>query len=184
MNPMSTDAFPYTMAYLCELLHTEEAKILNLCNRLGIHPHRNERTGHLFFGIKDVETLQKAFEDEKLGLAPRSAESTALQTGPQLTPARGGYASAQRSVALSRADLSGIVESVSNAKEEILRDLSQLLDDKLSGLDEVVVELIRSKSENDSLRDEIKRLEESREQLRAELDKFKPAAFGFYRKED
>lgn len=90
--------------------------------------------------------------------------------------------SALVSQALSRGDMSLVVDTITNAKENILHDMSRLLDDKLAGLDELVVELIRSKTENDALKDEIKRLEEGQDVYRAELDKFKPTAFGFFRK--
>ena len=75
-----------------------------------------------------------------------------------------------------------MVEAVSQVKEGILKDLSRLLDDKLSGLDEVVVELIRCKSENDSLKKKLDDAVRSKETLEHELSRFKPVQFGFYRK--
>ncbi|MCA9798226.1 MAG: hypothetical protein KC476_03760 [Cyanobacteria bacterium HKST-UBA06] len=84
--------------------------------------------------------------------------------------------------AIGSGDVSMIVETVTSAKESILADLSRILDDKLAGLDELVVELIRSKTENDALKDEIKKLEHSVETAHAESAKYKPTAFGFYRK--
>lgn len=79
-------------------------------------------------------------------------------------------------------NLALIVEAVSQAKEGILKDLARLLDDKLAGLDEVVVELIRCKSENDSLKQKLKAALDEKETLRYELSKFKLVQFGFYRK--
>jgi hypothetical protein len=79
-------------------------------------------------------------------------------------------------------NLALIVEAVSQAKEGILKDLAKLLDDKLAGLDEVVVELIRCKSENDTLKQKLKTALDEKETLRFELSKFKPVQFGFYRK--
>jgi hypothetical protein len=184
MSSLSTEAFPYTMAYVCELLNTDESRVTALCNTLGIQPHRNERTGHMFFGLKDLEQLQSAMENGDISSDSPSQLPQRSQTA--IASSKNTYSSVpQRSTgsSLSRTELSAIVESVSNAKEEILKDLSQLLDDKLSGLDEVVVELIRSKSENDSLREELKRIEENKTHLESELSKFKPAAFGFYRKD-
>ncbi len=182
MNRLSTDAFPYTTTVVCDQLKTDEAKVVALTNTLGITPHRDERTGKLFYSQRHLDLLRKALEAE------RQVTSTSVthSTGSSIASRTGSYASApQRApgTGLSRTELSAIVESVSSAKEEILRDLSQLLDDKLSGLDEVVVELIRIKSENDSLREELRRMEESRNRLQNEIDKYKPAAFGFYRKE-
>jgi len=180
MYTMSTETFPYTMAYVCEAFHMDESTVMALCHSLGVQPHQDERTGKLFFGIKDIERIREATENKQSGASLNSLAKTAASVPAQPKT----YATVpQRPGALSRTDLSQIVESVSTAKEEILKDLSMLLDDKLAGLDDVVVELIRSKSENDSLREELKRAQEIRDQAKAELTKFRPAAFGFYRKE-
>ena len=75
-----------------------------------------------------------------------------------------------------------MVEAVSQVKEGILKDLGRLLDDKLSGLDEVVVELIRCKSENDTLKQKLEESRETQQRLEYELSRFKQVQFGFYRK--
>lgn len=182
MSSIETEAFPYTVNHISRILNADVPKIVALCNTLDIKPRKDDRSGQLLLRAKDVELLRKALE------ADRQSESQhpPARVGSGMLPAKSAPATppvSQRTGNLSRVDLSLIVDTMSNVKEGILKDLSQLLDDKLSGLDEVVVELIRSKSENDSLREELKRLEESREQLQSELGKFKPAAFGFYRKE-
>ena len=82
----------------------------------------------------------------------------------------------------SKDNITVMVEAVSQVKEGILKDLSRLLDDKLSGLDEVVVELIRCKSENDTLKKKLDEAVRSKEALEYELSRFKPVQFGFYRK--
>jgi hypothetical protein len=79
--------------------------------------------------------------------------------------------------------LNAIVEAISNSKEDILNEVSRLLDDKLSGLDEVVVELIRTKAENDSLRQKLATTTKEREALKMELATFKPFQFGLYKKD-
>jgi DNA-binding transcriptional MerR regulator len=82
----------------------------------------------------------------------------------------------------SQDHLSVIIEAVSQAKDGILKDLARLLDDKLAGLDEVVVELIRAKTENDNLRQQLKNMSVEVDTLRTEVGRFKPVQFGFYRK--
>jgi hypothetical protein len=108
------------------------------------------------------------------------APSTAIRSSSMaggLTASRSGLPST-----IGSGDVSMIVETVTSAKESILADLGRILDDKLAGLDELVVELIRSKTENDALKDEIKKLENNVEEAAAESAKYKPTAFGFYRK--
>ena len=196
MNSPSTQQFPFTASYIREQLRLDDAALTNICRQLNIRPHQDARTGQPFFSKSDVDRIRQTIEAgtaNRTALASPAAASPARvssaapsSTGAQAatTVNKPGYTSLPTNTAgMSRTDLSLIVDSVSNAKEEILKDLSQLLDDKLSGLDDVVVELIRSKSENDSLKEELKRLEANRLQLQQELSRFKPAAFGFYRKE-
>jgi hypothetical protein len=79
-------------------------------------------------------------------------------------------------------ELSSVVEAITHSKEFILNEMSRLLDDRLAGLDEVVVELIRTKSENDALRSKINTLSREKQQLKDEVESFKPMQFGFYKK--
>ena len=80
-------------------------------------------------------------------------------------------------------NLAVIIETMSQAKEGILHDLSTLLDEKLAGLDEVVVELIRCKSELDQMKNKVKQLSDDKQVLEAELGSYRPMQFGFYRKD-
>ncbi|MGE0199449.1 MAG: hypothetical protein AB7P76_00620 [Candidatus Melainabacteria bacterium] len=101
---------------------------------------------------------------------PAAAPNAALSSAP-------GNAAVGKDTQLAM-----MIETVGQVKEGILKDLSRLLDDKLSGLDDVVVELIRSKSENETLK---RRLEETlrrMDDLEYELSCFRPAQFGFYKK--
>jgi len=83
----------------------------------------------------------------------------------------------------SRDAVSTMVETVSQVKDSILKDMSRMLDDKLTGLDDVVVELIRCKSENDSLRRKLDDLQGKLVDMEEELTCFVPIQFGFYRKD-
>lgn len=187
---MSTETFPYTLQDAERLLSADKERLVALCNTLGIQLYRNERTGNLHLKLQDFDKLQQALNppDEipavPATLPQKPAQSAVTASSPAL-PQKSYSSMPQRSAAGGggKTDLSVIVDTVSNVKEGILKELSQLLDDKLSGLDDIVVELIRSKSENDNLREELKRLEQNQHQLQIELTKFKPAAFGFYRKE-
>jgi hypothetical protein len=78
--------------------------------------------------------------------------------------------------------ISSVVQAISHSKEYILNEMSRLLDDRLAGLDEVVVELIRTKSENDALRSKINTLSREKQALLDEVESFKPVQFGFYKK--
>jgi hypothetical protein len=81
-----------------------------------------------------------------------------------------------------REALDTLVSLMTDSKQSILKEIAVLLEERLSGLDEVVVELIRCKTENDSLRGKLSQVLQEREALHKELDSYKPVQFGFYRK--
>ncbi len=208
MTSVSTEDFPYTAAYVTQLLGVNEAELMNYVRALGMMPKRDERTNHLIFTQKDTEILRKAIEmnrqgkslTEDLTRVAQDSESSVEQVVKQVLPSPlpmaepeaplppATFGNRMTASGLSTASASGgnlamVVEAVSSAKEGILNDMSRLLDDKLAGLDEVVVELIRCKSENDALKQKAKLLASEKEALQDELSRFSTAGFGFYRKD-
>ncbi|MBY0449843.1 MAG: helix-turn-helix domain-containing protein [Cyanobacteria bacterium] len=204
------DPFIYTTAYLTEFLAVSEDDLNFLVAQLGLNPFFDERTGATQYSKEDLELLKKAVEmqgrgetmstiqnyllDESLsGNNPLDAsESATIQGFNQMVSAINQSSGISNAVAKTGADkpapipsgerISVVVEAMTQAKEGILKDMARLLDDKLAGLDEVVVELIRCKSENDSLKQRLKAMTDENSYLQSELSRFKPVQFGFYRK--
>ncbi len=199
MTSLTTEDFPYTLAYVMELLGLDERELMAYVQMLGLSPRKDDKTGRLIFIHRDIELLKKAHEMRKQGEDP---DTIARQLGgkplsgatrpptPETETGKPAYMSTvsptgqaiRPSAAGGKDNITTMVEAVSQVKEGILKDLSRLLDDKLSGLDEVVVELIRCKSENDSLKKKLDDAVRSKETLEHELSRFKPVQFGFYRK--
>jgi DNA-binding transcriptional MerR regulator len=197
MAPVATEDFPYTAKYVRELLKLDDHDMMAYAEALSISPRADEQAGGVVFSAKDVELIRKAMalttQGETLSAVAqvlgRASEETALSrpTGPsaagrKMAAVAGGANVSQ--IKPSKDNLALVVEAVSQAKESILKDLSRLLDDKLAGLDEVVVELIRCKSENDSLKHQLQKAVQEKEAIQRELGKFKPVQFGFFRKAD
>jgi DNA-binding transcriptional MerR regulator len=113
----------------------------------------------------------RSAEQPSSSLATSSANNLTRRAAESLAPA-----------AASSENLAVIIETMSQAKESILHDLSSMLDEKLAGLDEVVVELIRCKSEIDQLKNKVKHLTEEKQSLEGELGRYRPVQFGFFRK--
>lgn len=197
-NLLSTEDFPYTAGYVLELLSLSEGQLMNFTRALGLTQKRDERTGKLVFHHRDVELLKRAVEMTQAGEdlhdvaqrlsgsalntpQPEFLQRPVQQHSPSTNSANLPYLSSPSSLS-GRDNLAVMVETVSQVKEGILKDLSRLLDDKLSGLDEVVVELIRCKSENDSLKKRLEEAQRGRESLERELASFRPVQFGFYKK--
>ncbi|WP_303673466.1 MerR family transcriptional regulator [Vampirovibrio chlorellavorus] len=204
MTPLTTDDFPYTLSYVMELLGLEERELMSFVQTLGLSPRKDEKTGRVIFTHRDIEAIKKARELKKSGelteglaqpvsinkmvpgqnTAASAEEDTISPTGKSgyMSPMSGGSSQSLRNATSGKDNITVMVEAVSQVKEGILKDLSRLLDDKLSGLDEVVVELIRCKSENDSLKKKLDEAVRAKETLEYELSRFKPVQFGFFRK--
>ncbi len=192
MTSLTTEDFPYTLSYVMDLLHVEERDLTTYIQALNLSPRQDEKSGRLIFSHKDVELLRKATEMRRHGeelttiarlLAVKPASAPTTET---LAPARHATPPTmppRTTLTGGKDNITMMVEAVSQVKEGILKDLSRLLDDKLSGLDEVVVELIRCKSENDSLKKKLEEAERANEHLQFELSRFKQVQFGFYRKQ-
>lgn len=191
MTSLTTEDFPYTLSYVMELLHVEERDLTTYIQALNLSPRQDEKSGRPIFSHKDVELLRKAVEMRRHGEELTTiARLLAVKPAPSQSEALAPTRHASQPVMQSRTTLTGgkdnitmMVEAVSQVKEGILKDLSRLLDDKLSGLDEVVVELIRCKSENDSLKKKLEEAERTAQHLQYELSRFKQVQFGFYRKQ-
>lgn len=207
MTSLTTEDFPYTIGYVMELLGLDERELMSYVQVLGLSPRKDSKTGRIIFTHRDIEMLKKAREMKKhgedlatisrqLGSHPQNVPVSAPAAGSKAAIAKAPLTPAPDELPTYMAPSSGqavrtpagkdnittMVEAVSQVKEGILKDLSRLLDDKLSGLDEVVVELIRCKSENDSLKKKLDDALRAKDVLELELSRFKPVQFGFYRK--
>jgi hypothetical protein len=212
MSKLSTESLLYDTGHAAELLNLDEQSLMAYIHQLSLSPKVDEKSGSLMLTQRDVDLLRKALRIpeptaptqpdypteasqvyKKFASRPVNAQAEAtIPTPSQPNVATPRSSSLPSATSPNRTSLTGggekkenlalIVEAVSQAKEGILKDLARLLDDKLAGLDEVVVELIRCKSENDSLKQKLKAALDEKENLRYELTKFKPVQFGFYRK--
>ena len=67
-----------------------------------------------------------------------------------------------------------------NFEKNIIDKMSAILSEKMDGFDEIIVELIRAKTENENLRQQVNSLNKQVYILKNELASFNPVAFGFY----
>ncbi|MDY6363616.1 MAG: hypothetical protein SPL73_01840, partial [Cyanobacteriota bacterium] len=90
--------------------------------------------------------------------------------------------------AVSSASTSPAVRSILLSLQELeskLSDkISKVIDEKLEGMDDVVVELIRCKTDNETLKQKIVDLNKEIYQLKNELNSYKSVGFGFYKKKE
>lgn len=86
--------------------------------------------------------------------------------------------------ALTERICSSLTDMEENLSEKISDIVEQKLDEKLDGIDEVVVELVRCKTENETLRYKINELNKEVYNLKNELSRYKSVGMGFYIKKN
>ncbi len=184
-----------------ELLDTNITEIEALCEKTNLKPKRDE-FGNLYFTKADVEILKKVknlFSAKRVQTTREktfmSEEASALiakqknliQARKQVQAEIGEMnrkqqmvARAPRSVASQGTALAKIESSLSKVEENIISKMTSLLSEKMDGLDEVIMELIRAKTENESLREKINNLNKENYALKSEVNSYKPFALGLY----
>ena len=96
------------------------------------------------------------------------------------TPAMVSSSAAQSNSAAVRS----ILTTLQELEVKLSNKIAKVIDEKLEGMDDVVVELIRCKTDNETLKQKIVDLNKEVYQLKNELNSYKPVALGFYKKKE
>lgn len=173
----SSENKAFTPKMVRELLNIDNERIISLCKKISLIPKKNTK-GQTYFSRDDVKILKrvqdlqiqaKQKQEEKLKMAQMPPAPVQTVIDPKL---------AEKAV-----DTIERLNNTLNVLEENLSNkLIAVLDDKLDGMDEVVVELIRAKTENENLRHKINELNKENFYLKNNLNSYKPLGFGFYTK--
>ncbi len=152
-----------------QMLGADTDEIKKLCKEHKISPKRDSKTGKTFFLRNDVETLLeiKKLYDKTQVIEGNQASQNKLQV--------------QNETKISlEAEFKGFMEKLIETQEGIVNKLSGVIDDKLDGMDEVVVELIRAKTENENLRHKLNDLLKENYNYQKQLNTFKSVGLGLY----
>ena len=139
-----------------KILDSDNMEIVKLCKKVDISPRKTEE-GKTYFSLDDVRTLKQAKET----LYPSSIS----QNNSQLI-------------------VDSLLKTLHRMECSITDSVAKVLDEKLEGMDEVVVELIRCKTENENLRIQIEELNKENYSLKKENISYKPFIFGLYTKNE
>ena len=134
-----------------EILGADNDEIIKLCQKISLIPKKNT-TGQTYFSYEDVERLKTA----------QNKPSTSLT-----------QVESQRVV-------NSLLESLKAMEENVTQSVSRVIDEKLDGMDEVVVELIRCKTENENLRQKLNQLNKENYNLKNMLNNFKSIGLGLF----
>ena len=145
-----------------KILGVDNQEIVDLCRKASIRPKKNSQ-GQTYFSYDEVRNLKKIHQDRKGMSLPMVHNDSKM-------PMQG--------------NMKNILCSIKDMERNISEQISKVIDEKLEGMDEVVVELIRCKTDNETLRQKIIDLNKEIYQLKNTLSCYKPIALGLYRKVD
>ena len=80
--------------------------------------------------------------------------------------------------------VSSILTSLRDMEATLSDKIAKVIDEKLEGMDEVVVELIRCKTDNETLKQKIIDLNKEVYQLKNDLNSYKHVGLGLYKKKE
>lgn len=145
------------------ILNTDNKEIVELCKKASILPRKNSR-GMTYFSYEEVKNLRKVQAMKNKVTNPVVAQNSESAT----------QMSAMKS----------ILSSLKNMENTLSDRIAQVIDEKLEGMDEVVVELIRCKTDNETLRQKIVDLNKEVYQLKNRLNSYKSVGLGLYVKKE
>lgn len=156
-----------------KILNSDNQEIKHLCKQVCISPKRDHATGRTFFLNNDVEILKKIkdLHDRGQKIMQQTKSNSALMTRPP----------EKRQISHNtEPEINMLVNTVLEAKNIIIDRVSKIIDEKLDGMDEVVVELIKCKAENEKLKQKLNQMTKDTYKLKNEVESFKPIGFGMY----
>ena len=148
-----------------KLLNVDNKEIVELCKKTSVNPRKDSK-GQIYFSIDEVKKLRNAkssiisdMNDKK------SALSVISKPNSQMV-------------------VNNLLETLSKMEDNITTSMTKLIDEKLEGMDDVVLELVRCKTENENLKNKVNELNKENFKLKNILNSFKPLVCGFYVKKE
>lgn len=145
-----------------EMLGIDNSKIQELCKIADIKLKKNDR-GLTYFTKDDADALSAISSKNEVSVPVKNSIYKGTNT-------------------ISNASIVQLVDTLKSIEKEITEKLTTVLDEKLDGMDDVVMELIRVKTENETMRFKINELNKENYKLKKEINSFKKVPFGFYAK--
>lgn len=149
-----------------EMLGIDNSQIQELCKIADIKLKRNER-GLTYFTQDDADALKAA---------------SSKNSSKYMTPVPSKNVIHKGTNSISGASILQLVDTLRNIEKSMTEKITSVLDEKLDGMDDVVMELIRVKTENETMRFKINELNKENYKLKKEINSFKKVPFGFYAK--
>ena len=184
------------------ILDSNIEEVVTLCKKACLKP-KTDSMGNAYFTRDDVDMLKKM--KQLYVQAHKMEEKTEAVSKTVIEPAKGenvDLASPDKKInflqkAKNRVKSDALLTTVNTAhpivqlnnkletlENNLVSKMSELLSEKMDGFDEIIVELIRAKTENENLRQQVNSLNKQVFILKNELASFNALPFGFYTKKD
>ena len=148
-----------------KLLNVDNKEIVNLCKKTSVTPKKDSK-GQIYFSIDEVKKLRNAKSATIMEVREKKV------TLPTMTKPD------------SQTVVNGLLETLNKMENNITTSMTKILDEKLEGMDDVVLELVRCKTENENLKNKVNELNKENFKLKNVLNSFKPIIAGLYIKKE
>ena len=178
------------------ILDSNIEEVVSLCKKACLKP-KTDSTGNAYFTTSDVDVLkkmkelysqarntQKQIEEKQVQIETQENQDGDLTSPNQKVNFLTRAKSRIKSLASIENQSFGIQGGLQKLENNLINKFSELLSEKMDGFDEIIVELIRSKTENENLRTQVNDLNKQVFNLKKELASYTPLPFGFYAKKE
>ena len=148
-----------------KLLNVDNREIVELCKKTAVSPKKNS-DGQIYFSVEEVKKLKKA-KSSILNGSDDSKSALSVVSKPN-----------------SQVIVNNLLDTLSRMETNITSSMTKVIDEKLEGMDDVVLELVRCKTENENLKNKVNELNKENFKLKNTLNSFKPLVAGFYIKKE
>ena len=149
-----------------KLLNIDNREIVELCKKTSVNP-KKDSNGRIYFSVDEVKKLKNAKSSVVADMTDKKSALSVVSIPNSLV------------VVIS------LLETLNKMENNITTSMTKLIDEKLEGMDDVVLELVRCKTENENLKNKVNELNKENFKLKNMLNSFKPLMCGFYiRKEE
>ena len=193
---------------LLRILDTDASEVSSLCQKACLRP-KKDGFGNVYFSKGDVDVLRKVKElyeqTKKIQEERRSYAESSVSDRKKLSkkiekiePVRFEFedsmkrkkVSAQKKEVQPKEEFllpasinnqsGALMRRMDSVEANVVAKITDVLSEKLDGLDEVIVELIKAKTENESLRQKVNDLNKENFALKSENASYKPVGLGLY----
>ena len=182
------------------ILNSDIEEVVTLCKKACVKP-KTDSMGNAYFTKNDVDMLKKMKElysqsQDIQNETSEKASKTVIEKASNVNlPANNSKikflekaktrTKGDSMTALAAAHpATQLAQKLETLENNLIGKISAILSEKMDGFDEIIVELIRAKTENENLRQQVNTLNKQVFILKNELASFNALPFGFYTKKD